>query len=338
MIKPRILILRLSSIGDILLSTPFLRQTRLKYPDATIDMVVKKQFSEIVKYNPNIDSVYEIDTSKKIIGLIKLGFYLGRFEYDFVFDIHNNYRTRILTALLQYKTVRRIKKDKLKRFILINYKKNFYDHVATIPERYLETGKIAGIKDDDNGLELFWQNDTEISIYNLLSRNKLQSTFIAIAPGAGFFTKRWPISYFSELISLIITNTNYSVVILGSEHEAEEFKYFQSTDRVYNFTGQLSLLETAALLSRSKLLVCNDSGIMHMAASVKVPILAIFGSTVQELGFFPYRSDSIILENKNLSCRPCSHIGRNKCPKKHFNCMMEITPQQVFDQFALMEK
>jgi len=329
MTRKKILILRLSSIGDILLTTPFIRQVRTAFPKAQIDYVIKTGFSELLSNNPHLDNVYDVKPDQGIKGLLVLKKFLKKQSYDYVFDLHNNFRTKALTAFTNKNA---IKKDKLKRTILVYTKHNRYNEIIPIPQRYLNVGKFAGIKDDELGLELFWKDETEKKIDASLNKDKINSQIIVLAPGAAHYTKRWPLEYFKELIEKISKSYNDSIVLLGSADERKDFDCLVQSQRVINFAGQLSLLESAAVLSRARLIISNDSGLMHMATAVKTPLIALFGSTVKELGFFPFRSEHIIVENTELNCRPCSHIGKSKCHLKHFQCMLEIKPNHIFKQ------
>ena len=329
MTPKKILILRLSSIGDILLTSPFIRQVRTTFPKAQIDYAVKNVFKDLVQYNPNLNTIYEIKPERGREGLQVLKQTFKKQSYDFVFDLHNNFRTKSLTAGL-HKTI--IHKDRLKRALLVYMKKNTYREIIPIPERYLNTAKEAGVKDDGGGLELFWPQSIEEKTDQTLTNLSVDSDFIALAPGAAHATKRWPQEYFKELIQNVNRQFEKKIVLLGSAAEKEELSGLAPSAQVVNFAGSLSLLESAAVLKRAKVLVTNDSGLMHMASAVKTPAIALFGSTVKEFGFFPYRSDHIILEDNTVSCRPCSHIGRANCPKGHFDCMRKITPRMVLKE------
>jgi heptosyltransferase-2 len=163
--------------------------------------------------------------------------------------------------------------------------------------------------------------------------------YITIAPGAKHFTKRWPADSYSQLIERLQQETNIPVVLVGGNDDVEVSKQIlqQCPDgAAISVAGQLSIRETAALIGHSRLLITNDSGLMHVADALAVPLVAIFGSTVEELGFFPSSPKAIVIENRGLSCRPCSHIGRGRCPKEHFRCMLEISPFNIFR--AVQEK
>jgi heptosyltransferase-2 len=330
----KVLIIRLSSIGDILLSTPFVRQVRQKFPEAQIDFVIKDVYKDLIKHNPHIDNIYTIKLEDRNSDLSEMKQVLEKQSYHVVFDLHNNIRSNYLKRNINAGTTRSIRKDKLKQSLLVWFKINKYDKEISIPERYLSVARDFGVVDDRKGLELFWDNAIiELAEKKAISNGfDLNSSFFALAPGAGFFTKRWPIKKFEQLIEIIRERENASIVIFGGAEDKKIGSELTKMKNVIDFCGKLSLLESAYLISKGKVIISNDSGLMHMATAVQTPVLAIFGSTVRELGFFPYRSKSRITENSEISCRPCSHIGRHKCPKNHFKCMEDISSEKVYKE------
>jgi len=331
----KILIIRLSSIGDILLTTPFIRQTRKTFPDSQIDFLIKSEYSELLENNPHISNLIKFHTTTGISGLKELKYLIIENAYDYIFDLHNNMRSNYLRRGLRSKTKDRIKKNKLIQFLYVKFKINRYSGIIPIPERYLNVGKPSGINDDNAGLEIFWNNEYEESAIKILEENgiKQNEIFYALGPGAGFYTKRWPLEYYQVFVKNILEKHHCKVVVLGDDNDRQQGDILKKHDTVIDLTGQLSLLQSAVVLSKSRALISNDTGLMHMATAVKAPLLAIFGSTVKEFGFFPYRSESIVVENKDLKCRPCSHIGKHECPKQHFKCMKEITPEIIEKKF-----
>jgi heptosyltransferase-2 len=331
----KILIIRLSSLGDILLSTPFLRQVRLTFPQAKIDYLVKGEFKDILEDNPHINDLILFsmeDTSKNLFTIRE---HLKQKKYDYIFDLHNNLRSNYLCRRLKTKYIGRIKKDKFKQVALVYLKKNYYKKSLSIPDRYLTVGTPVNVKDDHKGLELYWGEKAERDLETTLSDHKItiDGKYICIAPGASFFTKRWPLEYYEKLLNFLNEAYSDKVVILGGSDEIEIGKYLNSNKRVIDLCGKLTIIQNAMVISKAKALISNDSGLMHMATAVKIPVLAIFGPSVRELGFFPYRSNHIVIEKDNISCRPCSHIGRQHCPQKHFKCMLEISPLDVLTRF-----
>ncbi len=334
--QPRILILRLSSIGDILLTTPFIRQVRIHFPEAKIDFVVKKQFFQLLKNNPHLNKIYQLDPEQGIKGLLTLRRKLVAAQYTYIFDLHHNFRTELLTAFVPADEKRTIHKDIRKRFLLVTFKKNIYSTILPIPQRYRQVAAELGVEDDGNGLEILWKNRVAERLWRRLKRLDLDHNYLVLAPGAGFKTKRWPIEYFREVVQYILENRKEKIILLGSAEERKDFEPLLLSKKVVNLAGQVSLLEAAVVLSDARLVVSNDSGLMHMATAVNSPLVAIFGSTVEEFGFFPYKAKAVVLQVEGLKCRPCSHIGKKACPKKHFKCMRDIQPQTVINHISKM--
>ena len=318
-----ILIIRFGSIGDIILTSAFVRQVRKAYPEAAIDYVLKKEFYELLQYNPNIDHIYKYDTSTKLPGLKKLRETLKTKGYDYIFDLQNNFRSNYLLKAFPDAKKGQIDKLKIKRALLIYLKINRYGKILPVPLRYLKTAEAAAVKDDGLGLELLLGDN--------IHAPEIEGKYIAIAAGAAHFTKRWPLEKFKTLIQKIIDNHNLNIVLLGGKEDTSVFSTLEISDKVINFTGRLNLLESAAVIKNAAALISNDSALMHMATAVDTPVAAIFGSTSEELGFFPFRGKSLVLQNEGLWCRPCTHIGRNRCPLGHFKCMEEITADNVYN-------
>lgn len=330
--KKKILIIRFSSIGDILLTTPFIRQVRSFFPNAHITYLVKKEFYGLIKFNHNINKVILFDSKGGYKSLKALAKNLAGENYSLVYDLHNNFRSNQVVKNFRDVKLYKIVKNKLKRFFFVYFKLNFYKKILLAPEKYLNVGVPSGVIDNGEKLEIFWSGETESFIEKTINQNNLiKDRYVCIAPGAAHPTKMWPIEKIVELIKKILMDTNIKIVLVGGQQEKYLLSEFNDDNRVVNFFGKLSLLETAAVINQSKGLITNDSGLMHMAVSVKKPLVAIFGSTAKELGFFPFRANAEIIENEKLWCRPCSHIGRNFCPLGHFKCMQDISVKQVYN-------
>jgi heptosyltransferase-2 len=332
-VSPRILILRLSSIGDILLTTPFLQQVRNRFKQAHITYVVKKEFSDLLKYNPHINHLIKFDSSFGIAGLLDLARELKENEFDIIFDLHKNLRTNRLTSLYKQDKVSKIVKDKFKRWLLIHLKINLFKKIRTAPQKYLQTGLDYNIEDNNEKLQIFLNDDIEQQVNELLINNNLhKGNYLCLAPGAAHYTKMWPLEYVEKLISKISNASDNKIVLIGGPNEKDILSQYNTNNNIINFCGETSLLQSAGILKYARGIITNDSGLMHMAAAVDIPIVALFGSTTEELGFFPYRANASILQVDDLWCRPCTHIGREKCPLGHFNCMRQISVNQVFNE------
>jgi len=304
-------------MGDILLSTPLIRSIRSQNQDAQIDFVLKEELFDILKDNPQLTNVYKY--SKQSSGKKELLRSLKSNKYELIIDLQNNNRSTALTSKLQGKIVW-FKKNNLKKFLLVRFKINFLKGLPQIPVRYAHS---AGINLDDDGLEIFTNETADKKL-------KLNEKYIGLCPGAKHFTKRWPKEYFIEL-GKKLELAGYKIVLFGGPDEINLCKEIANElSDPLNLCNE-SILKTAANMKMCKLIYTNDSGTMHLASAVKVPVIAFFGSTVKEFGFFPYKAKSIELEVDKLKCRPCTHIGRKSCPLTHFKCMKEISPELAFN-------
>lgn len=315
----KILVIRFSSLGDILLTTPFLRVLHKKQNSAKIDFLVKTSFIDAVKLNPNIDEIFSWQTEAELKNVVKE---LKKDDYDLVIDLQNNFRSKKVVTKLG-KTSFSFQKPNIKKFLLVNFKLNLLKDEKSIPQRYVEV--VPELEIDDKGLELFLPSD-------LTSELKSEKEIIGFAPGAFHYTKRWPIEYFAELGNKL-TKDGFTIAIFGGNSDREICNDLQSRiENSIDLSNDNELFKTAVEMKKCKFVVCNDSGLMHTATSVGTPVVSIFGSTVTEFGFSPFGVNNLIIENNNLSCRPCSHIGKSSCKKKHFKCMLELTPQLVDSQ------
>jgi len=319
----KILIIRLSSLGDILLTTPIIRAVKEKYPSANIDFTVRNQYKDALIRNPNISNliIYENGNAGQIKSDLKTA------GYDLIIDLQNNIKSRKLIAGLKAE-VRRFNKPSLKKILLVKFKINLLKNLVTIPERY---ASAAGVNIDGKSPELILHK-------GIKSNLEKGSNYIGFCPGSKHFTKRWPAEYFIDLGNKLVKKGSI-VVLFGGRDDAELCQAIaEKIPGSINLQNDNALLQTASDMKECKLIVTNDSGLMHTASAVGIPIVAIFGSTVREFGFIPSGTQNLILENNSLSCRPCSHIGKAICPKKHFKCMNELTAGFVLGQIQKFQR
>jgi len=332
----RFLIIRLGSIGDIILTTPLIRALRKAYPNSLIDYLVKEEFLELLQNNPHIDNVYSINSGHGLKEILKWRKKIISNEYTSILDLHRSIRSILMTIWLTRVELGKFNKNLFKRIVLVKLGINLYKQISPVTQRYFEAAQRYDLVDDGLGTELFHDGKIPTTIANTPE----SKNFIVMAPGAGYFTKRWPPEYFAKLADKLIEKYNAEVYLIGSAADKEvcnEIRKSMNND-VHDLSGLYSILETAAIIDACDALITNDSGMMHVAVSQKKPVLAFFGSTTEELGFFPYGEKYKVLENKYLNCRPCSHVGRNKCPKRHFKCMKEISPELAYNSIInLME-
>jgi heptosyltransferase-2 len=341
----RILLIRLSSLGDVLLSTPLISLLSQKYPSAKIDFVIFQEYSELIRYHPGIHQVFEINKEEGLQGLNQIKNKLNSQSYEVILDLHNNFRSRWLTLRLSslFSRVRiyRIKKQKFARFLLVKYKINLYrklyGKIIPVWEKYVRTAAHLGLSSENhNGKpDLYLPDATRVSAEKILKRLNVPSSYITVAPGARHYTKRWPAENYASVINRVFRETGRTTLLLGGTSDKETVQnMLKKVEKpaAISLAGEISLLETAAIIKNSQLLLTNDSGLMHVGSAMDIPLVAIFGSTVEEFGFFPAGSDIDIVQNEALYCRPCSHIGRSACPEGHFKCMEEISPGVVTER------
>lgn len=315
----RFLILRFSSIGDIVLTTPVIRLLRKKFPDAVIDYAVKSQYEICVRHNPYLNTIHCLHPKQSLFNFVST-----LPKYDYVIDLHNNLRTFQIKTLLNVKAYS-FPKLNFKKWLYTQFKLNKLPDIHIV-DRYLMTLKPFGIENDNEGLDFFIPQETIEKIltqYSAIPR-------IAIVLGATYFTKKYPLSH----IQTIISQLPEPAVLLGGKSEIYEGEILEKQfgNKVLNLCGKLNLLESAAVLQHTDTVITNDTGLMHIAAALKKYVISLWGNTTPHFGMYPYQTEHVILENNTLSCRPCSKIGYHSCPRKHFKCMQDISPQKVLDK------
>jgi len=320
----KLLFVRLSSLGDILLTTPLLRTIKKKYPRIEIDFVIRNEYRDLVKYNPHIRDVYIFYRDKRKNKELKDQLCSNR--YDLVLDLQNSFRSRKLLSCFG-DTVTTFKKNHLNKILLIHFKINRLKDSPQIPDRYASV--LNNFELDDQGPELI--TDKPLN-QKLLNNDK----WIGMCPGSIHFTKMWPEEYFIQLGNMLEKN-GFSVVLFGGSDDKQICNRISSElSSAINLSNDNDILQTAADMKMCRVIYCNDSGLMHAATAVGIPVIVFYGSTVKEFGFTPYKTKNLILENNYLSCRPCTHIGRSSCPKKHFKCMIDVSSQLAFEQLKLI--
>ncbi|OGU27228.1 MAG: lipopolysaccharide heptosyltransferase II [Ignavibacteria bacterium GWA2_54_16] len=332
------LVIRFSSIGDIVLTSPLLRVLRARFPKSQIDFVTRTEFAELIRSNQNVNRTFEFDAAGGFEALQRLKKTIREERYDLLVDLHDSLRSKYLRSIRGPKRVV-VDKRILERSMLVKFKKNVFRGVVSVVDRYIETLKDFGIENDQKGLELHIPDEVLFGVSGKLAPLKLNrfEKVVALCPGARHFTKRWPAERFARVGSAFVQKLDAKVLLFGGAADeplcrqiAWELNNQAGTDRASSFAGHLGLLETAAAMQYCDVVITNDTGLMHIAAAMRRKIVAIFGSTVKEFGFSPYDPSAVVVERPGLPCRPCSHIGRSECPERHFKCMTEIDPESVF--------
>lgn len=328
----RILVIRMSSIGDIILTTPLLRALKQAFPQASITFIIKKQYAALLEGSPLVDELIAFDKSEGFGGLRRLKHTLKQRKYDLFLDIHGSLRSRYLRAGLGVRYAASYPKYLFRRYMLIFFRINLYNNIMPVYLRYFETVKRLEVGYDGRGTEIHVPDailgEVRASLENLGRRK--DTLLVVICPGATYTNKQWTMEGFVETARVLSARPDTLVVMHGGRDDVALCREIanHAGRNVISLAGQLSLPGSAALFRFSSVVIANDSGMLHLAQSQKTPVVGIYGPTSKELGFFPLPERSSTVE-VSLPCRPCTPKGLNHCPKKHFRCMNDITPDRV---------
>jgi ADP-heptose:LPS heptosyltransferase len=320
----KILIIRFSSIGDIVLTTPVVRCIAKQMPDTEIHYICKPAYENILGNNPYIKQIYFFEPDNpNLIQKLKTE------KFDYIIDLQNNHRSRKLTRKLHilYSTFPKLN---IKKWILVNFKINLLPDIHIV-DRYFEATKVLPqiIENDFSGLDFFIDEIDRKKIEFL----NLKTPFVTIAMGSQHATKQLPLLKLIEICNQL----HDSIVLLGGKEDKEIGDKLRSAvdKNITNLCGELSLRESAACIGKAKILLTGDTGLMHIGAALNKSIVSVWGNTVPEFGMYPYMPQNpekyVIIENNHLRCRPCSKLGFPKCPKKHFKCMNNLDIQSIVD-------
>jgi len=321
-LKKKFLIIRFSSIGDIVLTSPVVRCLKNQFPEAEVHFLTKKRNADLLLANPYVDKIHLFcDSLSDTIRELQAE------NFDFIIDLHNNLRSLRVKLRLKAKSYS-FNKLNIRKLLFTRFKINAMP-VGHIVDRNLETLHPFHVVNDGNGLDHFIPKEDEFSVSEL--PENFRNGYVALVLAGTYATKRMPAEKYRKLIS----ETKFPFLLLGGKGEAAAAAEILgwNTGNVVDFTGKLRLNQSASLVKNAKLVISNDTGLMHIAAAYHKKILSIWGNTSPQLGMYPYMSGegSEILEVKDLSCRPCSKLGYHECPKKHFRCMMEIPEDRMID-------
>lgn len=325
----RILIIHTAFIGDIVLSTPLIKKIKDTYPDSDITYVTTPSGEAILKNNPHLNNIIVYDKRgehKGISGVWQLGKRLRYENFNMVITPHRYLRSSILSWLSRSPIrkgydiasgsclfTEKIKYDRTKHEV-----EKLLSFVAPENKKRYEIELYPGEKEKMKGDNL-WKE-------NLLEDKKV----VVLAPGSKWFTKQWPVEYFNKLAESLKKLSNVRLIVVGGK---DEINLPIEKENIIDMRGKTSLLELADILSRADVVVTNDSSPIHIASAFKKPrIFALFGPTIEKFGFFPWSLNSKVFQVDGLKCRPCGIHGGKSCPEKHFKCMRDILPEEVFKE------
>ncbi len=309
----KFLVIRLSSIGDIVLTTPLLRCLKEQVKDAEVHFLCKEQYIPILQANPYLDKIHSLaDNSQESIRDLKTE------GFDYILDLQNNIRSLNIKRSLKrmYFTVNKIN---LKKWLMVNFKLNRLPD-KHITDRYLDTAKLFDIKNDNKGLDYFIPDDEIVALDTLPAT--FSSGYIALVIGAQHATKKLPSSQIIKLLSKL----KHPLILIGGPEDrsnGDRIVKESGNQQVLNACGKYSINQSASIIKQANCVITNDTGMMHIAAAFKKQVITIWGNTIRDFGMYAYLpgEGSVDFEVKDLKCRPCSKLGFDKCPKKHFKCM-----------------
>ena len=326
---PNVLAVRFSSIGDVLLITPLLRAIRRRHPEGRITVLTKAAYAPLVEDNPHVNEVIRLRPGES---LPELGARVRVAGYTHLLDLHDSLRSRLLRALAPGPW-HGYPKYRAARALLILGKRDCYPVHQPVPERYFAAARSLEVRPDGEPPE-FYLGETavrETAAWLEAAGLGAARPLVAVAPGAAHATKRWPVEHWRLLVDRIVA-AGMDVVVAGGAADADIADTVAAGrgGRSRSAAGLFGLQATGAVLRRAKALVSGDTGVMHMAASVGTPVVALFGPTVEAFGFFPYTRRAEVLQ-LDLACRPCSSQGGPACPLGHHHCMLHLTPDSVYE-------
>jgi len=325
-----ILIIQTAFLGDVVLITPLIRASKALFPQAKIDVLVIPQTREVLANNPFIENILTFDKRKnKLFSLAKTIGQLRSNKYDLAISPHSSVTTASIMLLSGIK--QRLGFDRGLAAKFLTFKVPHLSNGHKI-QKNLFLLSAFGERQFSQQTELYPDGSAEAKLDQILASLPFNNRpLIAVSPGSAWATKRWPLSHYAHL-SRLLYDKKYNLIFTGSaqEHLLCHDIILKSGAEALNFAGSLSILETAAVIKKCNLMICNDSGALHLANAMQTDVFAFFGPTVRSFGYFPFRKNDHIFETE-LSCRPCGSHGGKTCPLGHFKCMTEIKAETVFE-------
>ena len=328
--SPRILLVRFSSLGDVLLMTPLIRALRARHPAATLTALTKQSWAPLLSANPHLDEVVTVAPGQSLVPLARA---IRGERFTHLLDLHGSVRPRVLRLLVPGPwtgyDARRAARQRL-----IRTRVDRYPDRRPVAERYFEAARGLDVAPDGGPAELFISPAAEARAEAWVARVglDLDAPLAVLVPGAAHATKRWPVRHWRRFASELVRR-GWRVALVGGGGDrvvAAEIATVAGR-RAASAAGELDLQASGALLRRATVVVSGDTGPMHLATAVGAPVVALFGPTVEQFGFFPYRARAVVLE-RALECRPCSSKGGPRCPQTHHRCLEEIMPEMVLQR------
>lgn len=324
----RLLLVRLSSMGDVILTTPLLRVLRARFPDADIAYLTRPPFAPLLADHPARPRLITFDpTGESLRSLVR---HLRHEHFDHLLDLHGVARTRALRLLVPGKW-HGYSKRRVARWALVHLKRDFYRDQVHEAERYFEAARDLDVQPDGRPAEIGVGMAARAEGASWLERHELGQgrPLVVAAPGAAYPTKEWPVDHWIALVGRLAA-AGADVAVLGGPESVAACEAIAAAGGAHaaSSSGRLGIAPTAAVIQAARVAIAGDTGLMHLAAAVGTPVVALFGPTVRAFGFTPYKAVATILE-RDLACRPCSAQGGPVCPLGHHRCLVDIIPDTV---------
>ena len=327
----KVLVIRFSSIGDIVLTTPIVRCLKQQRSEAEVHYLTKAAYGTLLVNDPYIDRIHYLqDDLEPVIEELK------KEKFDYIIDLHNNLRTLRVKRALNVMSYAYPKLN-VKKWLLTNLKIDLMPD-KSIVERYFEAVRPLDVYNDGKGLDYFLQDTKKLGNDDIPMSH--WGGYVGCVIGGSYNTKKLPVAQWKKFCETV----PYPVILLGGPEDRYDGSEIAVQDpiKIYNSCGKFNINESAELVKHARVIVSNDTGLMHVAAAFQKPVISLWGNTSPEMGMFPYYGynnlkdriapQSVIMENKNLGCHPCSKLGYNRCPNRHFKCMKDLDMNFVAEQ------
>lgn len=328
----KILVIRFSSLGDIILTTPVYKNLKTAWNHCHITVAVKEKYAGILEGNPDVDQLLVLREAESIFSFVRR---VRKEKFSILIDLHNNLRSNLVSLLSGATQKIRYKKAFWKRRLFVRQRVQDPELERHTIHRYLDALKNLGITTQFVRPEIQMPlSAAQFDFNDLLSVHDIRpgKILVGINPGSVWKTKQWLPERFAEVADRLMDESDCKIILFGSNKDSDSVESVRRSMKhsAINLCGKTDLKQLAGLIARCALFITNDSGPMHLACAANVPVVAIFGTTTKELGFFPCGEKSVVVELK-LPCRPCTLHGSEKCPLTHFRCMREITTEMVLE-------
>ena len=330
--SPRtILVLRLSSIGDIVQATSPLATLRNRFPNARIDFMTLSHFAPLLENQPSINRIIKINSSEPVMTLRSMGNRIDE-EYDLVVDLHNSLRTKIMRRRIVNTETLVYKKPRWKRLKLFQLHINDFADGFNQRTLYHEClNPVLNGQTDISHTEISISENEKNQVTEVLKQKGFKHDYLVVIPSAAWKTKLWSVDGYTSVFSTLLKETDLSIIILGSVKDNICDEIDMDDSRVLNLKGKTDLRTSLAIINNAKVVMGSDTGLVHAAEALGVSAVMIMGPTSVETGGGTFLENSVTLANEDLWCRPCSQNGKTPCYRKEQYCMTSITPENVIN-------